>query len=203
MVDRLQALSNIGAVSVTRDGPTAFGGYTWSITFDSTNELNWGDLPELECHQASLTSKEPGDDGDFDCYVSTVQDGRFMDGTFAVSIDGAASAPLEWDTSAADMATALEAIDPSVGTVTVTRSRYGYVGGYTWTVSFVTTRGEVSSFAVDANNLGVTSAGLSPTVEVGTGTWEVQVINVTDASLVSPSRAMVAAVIASMVPPRQ
>ena len=76
MTEILEGMSNIGDVTVTRDGPTTEGGYTWSITFNDPAVK----IPTLGLEASDLTGA--GANAAF----ATVTEGTVIGGQFQLQV---------------------------------------------------------------------------------------------------------------------
>jgi len=164
--DRLEAISNVNPnvlVSRTRVATADAVGYQWLVTF----EHNHGDLELLECIDDDV------DPVDFECTVVEQTPGSMIEGTFSIhdsvlydSDDALATAllsldhNLDWDISATDMKTAIEAASESTfGLVDVVRTAY-YVdetgkwsGGFEWAITFLDRIGNVPPLNINSDAL--------------------------------------------------
>jgi hypothetical protein len=188
MQQRLQALESVDAVNVVRTGPTVQNGYSWAITFTSNSARNSGNLPLLTVGSNVLLQATSAT-----VTVTEASAGNQLTGSFKLSYHGLPTVALSIDCSAASMKIALETLG-NVGIVDVVRSEPADPqGGYTWTVSFLTLKGSLSTLGTDLAALGETRTDgvVSKAVRVtrarpGT-TQEVQDIVVSTTSSVSPS----------------
>ena len=137
----LEALPNVGTVAVTRTGPSAEGGFVWTISFTSNPgyfPLGSGDMPELTVTTAGTLTGT----GAAAAIATTVTGAAPLTGTFTLALDASITASLAKDISAASMELALEGL-PTVGDVDVTRKTN--VDGYTWSVTFAGCRRHVTN----------------------------------------------------------
>jgi len=104
----LEAMPNIGDVTVNRVGPDAQGGYAWSVTFDAAA----GDVPQLYLAQSALQSIGA------DVSIGTVQDGSIIGGYFRLSYEGDQTDPIPTDATENDIRIAMQALS-TVGTISV------------------------------------------------------------------------------------
>lgn len=131
--DALETLHSVADVDVQRINPTAFGGYTWMVTF--THDDNGADVPLIE---AIYEDKLVGTSSDPYMTINST-DGNQLSGLFNISFaNGTTSASVKYNASAADMTRSLESLpEIPTGTVAVSRSGPDFERGYTWTVSFL------------------------------------------------------------------
>jgi hypothetical protein len=129
-------------------------GFQWNVTFGSFN----GDAAQLYLNATKLTGLSVSTSASTmvsgvasDIQAVTVQGAQ--DGTFALSFNGEATAPIPVWASASTVASALEALQ-GVGSVMVTRSAAaGYGAGVTWTVTFLGNGGDLPYLTVDASRV--------------------------------------------------
>ena len=165
--ERLQTLSKINAVSVSRSVPDAAGGYEWTITFSG----NDGDLHALEVHSMSadplgtstgaLVSVEV-------CPNSTAcRNGEFIDpaSTWTISIPGFTSsmAPLRANATQLEVAAYIHGMQdvngaphPAVNVgrpVQVPPYGMGWTGGFEFRVQFVGIPGDIPEVLVNDSGL--------------------------------------------------
>ena len=167
LVERLEDLSAIGTVTVSRELIVESDkvGVEYAITFHHRS----GSLPLLEVDVTNL--KVTTDDSNSGLFaVTRFQEGSRLRGTFTLKLGsgGTQTTALPWDTSAAEMKTALEAA--SFGDVEVTRTPLNFEtdskrwsGEYKWTIEFTTLGGNVDNIVVaqtfdGGNNPGLTQA---------------------------------------------
>ncbi|KAH9100136.1 hypothetical protein LEN26_016139, partial [Aphanomyces euteiches] len=148
----LSAMSNIGSTgitAVTRSGPDAQGGYTWSVTFDAS----LGNLPQLTVQSSSLIGAGAG------VTVTTpTQANVISDGYFTLTVGTSTTASIGYAATSASVQSALQAL-PTVGAVAVTRTGPDYQGGYVWSITFLSNMnpGDVPLMGI-ANTLVATGA---------------------------------------------
>jgi hypothetical protein len=124
----------IDAVDVTRVGPTQAMGYTWSVTF--TNKTVGGDQQLLSSSCSTLAGV--GADISFE----EVEPGNQLLGTFMLTYEGAVTPGLSYDTDAATVESAMNALHtiyPSKVVVTRTPALADdatQVRGFTWSITF-------------------------------------------------------------------
>jgi len=150
MEEILEAMPNVGDVSVTRSGVA--GEYVWTIEFVG-NERN---IPQLKLGSSALTGAGA------DVAFATETQGNQLGGTFSLIFDTKTSEPIPYDASAAYVKAALEKLSPSIDTVDVstTLSSVDAQWGRAWFVTFTsdTNRGDVAKLTVDFAALTGTSA---------------------------------------------
>ncbi|RYY37437.1 hypothetical protein EON62_01115, partial [archaeon] len=168
MQTALEALSNVDAVVVAREGPSMRNEYTWFVTF--TGFQVGGNVPALVANASLLQGlgaavtvcDATSAAATAACAHVTplVRDGNELGGTFSIS----GSVPLSVDASAADVKLALEAAaGGSLGTVDVTRAAGpDRQGGYTWRVTFTSAQGPQPMLVSNATAL--TGNGATATV---------------------------------------
>ena len=147
----LEAMPNIGTVSVSRGAVSAYGGYVWRITFES----NSGDVPLLSANGYSLTgsgasvstgaSVQGTTVGEVQ-NITTYADAAIPSGTFTVTHSGQTTSAIQHNASADDMKGALEALS-SIGVVAVSRQSSSS-NGYRWMVTFLSEGGDLSLMTV-------------------------------------------------------
>ena len=123
MKARLEALDNIGTVSVTRTGPSVWKEFDWTITFLSmpgAYPYGSGDVLQLTPDETRLTGIG------MNVNVSTTQQGsNTLGGTFdltlTVSGESQTTASIPADSSASEMESYLNELS-NTGTVSVTRT---------------------------------------------------------------------------------
>ncbi|KAJ0394774.1 hypothetical protein ATCC90586_000434 [Pythium insidiosum] len=125
----LNAMSNVGpsgVQTVTRSGPDAQGGYTWSVTFAAA----MGDVPALALQASALTGSGAT------VVLATPTPGNVIaGGTFTLGFRGATTADIPCDATDAQMQSALQALD-SIDAVQVSRSGPDFQRGFVWRVTF-------------------------------------------------------------------
>ncbi|GLE03445.1 hypothetical protein PINS_up012347 [Pythium insidiosum] len=188
----LEALPNVGTVTVTRTGPSLRDEYVWSVTFVANPgqfPVGAGDMDALQVADATAllgTNSAVA--------IATLQDGSTsVDGTFqlAFSADGVApplaTRPLSPHESADGVKLALQAL-ATVGRVSVSRDELP--DGYAWRVTFdacgaVCNTGDLPPLVPDASQLLGGFVANAPTVqvtEVLKGVAPAQTLLVTDLS---------------------
>ncbi|CAM9800578.1 unnamed protein product [Ectocarpus sp. 6 AP-2014] len=154
----LEALPNVGSVSVNRKGPDGQLGYSWYVTFvenPGSFPAGSGDVALLSTDSSSL-----GGDGAW-CTVEEMSAGTpELSGAFVLAFtasdDGGSGGvtrytdELPYNSLAEEVEASLEALD-EVGNVVVTRTTH--TDGYTWTVTFASCRANDTSGA-DVCNTG-------------------------------------------------
>ena len=125
----------VDAVDVTREGPTQAMGYTWTVTF--TNKTVGLDQPLL-----SSSCDERLNASGVELSFSEVQKGNQLAGSFALSYNGDITPALAYDSDAATVEAAMNALHsifPSrvaVSRTSATTDDRTQVKGYTWSVTF-------------------------------------------------------------------
>jgi len=143
----LQYMSNIGnggIYAVTRSGPDAQQGYTWTVTFAA----RMGNVPQLTLGSSSLTGTGAN------IQILTVTDGNVIGGSYKLSFGGFTTPSIQHTASDFDLQQALQSL-PSIGSLDVFRQGPDYQGGYTWTVTFTsnTNAGNIPAMQVAVNSL--------------------------------------------------
>lgn len=142
MEEILEAMPNVGDVTVSRDGPDDQGGYTWSITFHQPTGL----LPLLQMASNSLSGTGAA------VATGRVQPANVLSGTFNLQFESEFTGQIASDATEAEMKAALEALD-AVDTVLVTRTGPDAQLGYSWFITFTSDEhfnsGDVSSLVGD------------------------------------------------------
>ena len=150
MEEILEAMPNVGDVTVTRSGVA--GAYVWTIEFVG-NERN---IPQLRLGSSSLTGAGA------DVAFATTTQGNQLGGSFAITFDSKTSEPINYDASAAAIKATLEKLSPSIGTVDVSTlaSNIDAQWGRSWRVTFTsdTNKGDVVKMGVEYTGLSGTSA---------------------------------------------
>jgi hypothetical protein len=158
----LDAMSTVGNVVVTRSEGTDVSGYTWDVTFQSTQLV--GNVPELTSNTTGLMGT------DTSLTISSLIQGTKLGGYFTVGYGGYLSAPIAFDASATTMKNRLEAMK-SVGTVTVKRSAANNHAGFRWLVIFESNHGDLELMTADSKLLdGPSGARSVKVVETVKGT---------------------------------
>lgn len=182
----LSRINGIGNVSVSRRRLTAEGGMEWTVEFAGNN----GQMAPLVATSVNLTTTGGRT---VTLAVETVRDGESLGGTFTVEMGGqfkkmnAATQRVYWmdmprrnttalafNATATDVRRALYQLNITERTA-VTRTdndcdAFGVCNGYTWTISYVNSPGDVPPIRVFGNNT-LTGAGValaSATVANGT-----------------------------------
>ena len=137
----LERLTNVGVVTVTASSPTANGECEWDIEFDT----NPGNIADLQFTVISGTGS---------IVVETVTDGTSekLGGDFTLEFDGQRTKYLPYDASASEVEVALNALS-TIGNVNVVRTGPFEDDGYTWTVTFLTERGDLPTMLVSIQRL--------------------------------------------------
>ncbi|KAF0700134.1 Aste57867_9322 [Aphanomyces stellatus] len=180
----LNVLPSIAAVAVTRSGPDPNQGYSWSITFlpnpSKPNAQQRGNFEPL-MPVSSLTGTAAS--------VAVVEQvaGSFLDGTYLLKFGAQTTALLAYNAPADVVQDALQLFQ-WIGSVAVSRSVVNAAGGYTYSITFATTPGQVNILAHDDTQLlgtqaqvvvQVIQAGVNPI----TGTFAVSFNGSTTGSL--------------------
>jgi len=150
MEEILEAMPNVGDVTVTRTGVA--GAYVYTVEFVG-NERN---IPQLKLGSSSLT----GAGADI-AFATTVQ-GNQLGGSFSLTFDGKTSEPIKYDASASDVKAVLQKLSPSIGEVDVATlaSSIDAQWGRSWKVTFTsdTNKGDVAKMGVVYTGLTGTNA---------------------------------------------
>ena len=125
----LQVLSGVGSVAVTRSNADFQGGYTWTVTWLTAT----GNQPPL-AFSSSLTGSGVTITG------STLQDGNYLGGTYALQYQGKMSASLAFNATGDQVAAALL---PLAGGVSVMRGPVSTEGGSEYVVTFTGISGDL------------------------------------------------------------
>ncbi|GLE03444.1 hypothetical protein PINS_up012346 [Pythium insidiosum] len=141
-------MSNIGPAgvqTVTRAGPDAQGGYTWSVTFAAA----MGDVPALALQASALTGSGAT------VVLATPTPGNVIaGGTFTLAFRGATTQDIPCDATDAQLQQALQALD-TLDAVTVSRSGPDAQRGFAWRVTFASpsalSTGDVPMLTVGSN----------------------------------------------------
>uniref|UniRef100_K3WF50 Titin n=1 Tax=Globisporangium ultimum (strain ATCC 200006 / CBS 805.95 / DAOM BR144) TaxID=431595 RepID=K3WF50_GLOUD len=200
MKRNLEALPNIGTVTVTRTGPSLKNEYVWTVTFianPGSFPIGAGNIDPLTTDSTALLGTNS------QITIATLLQGSSpVDGTFQLKFtDGVAPVQNTIDLSPHETADgiqrALRGIS-SIGDVSVSRSTV--TNGYTWQVTFNNCRasvcniGDVNMMTSDTTKL-TGGAGTSiPTVtvvEVVKGVGPLQTMLITDLSGGEPYEALV------------
>ena len=139
--------------SVQRSLSSDNDGYQYTVNF----ALSMGRAAVMVCGMDPTLSAVPAM-----CAHYTVVEGNALGGYFAIG----SSALLPYDVSAADMVQELELLS-GVGSLAVTRSESDTVGGYTWTITYLTAVGNQSTFLLTNLLTGSGAAVGSTTVQDG------------------------------------
>jgi len=118
---------SIQEAQVAESLETSMNGLTFTITYGNED----GNLPLLVCNQPQTTSL-------VSCQTSTVMDANEIQGNFYLESSDA----IPHDASPSELESAISKI-PGVGRVDVTRSNADGQGGYTWSVTFSESIGDV------------------------------------------------------------
>lgn len=127
----LEALSNVGQVTVAKTTKDAEGSCFWVITFLDRA----GDVPMLRVHNLTLM-----DSGSQDLVIQVSElmkgQGAMLIGSFQLAIDGQVSAAIAYDASEAQLAQALSSAVGATGVMKVTRTGPFLNKVYEWLVTF-------------------------------------------------------------------
>jgi hypothetical protein len=180
MEEILEAMPNIGDVSVTRSAvTTTTGGYTWTITFlrdaydsvqcnyDGTGCPSPGNVPELDANALVANTAQMLPANTTTITTAETTRGNTLRGAFTLQVNGAgaASDAIGWDESASDVDTKLEAL-AGIGNVDVTRVRTSKYGTHYWIVTFTRNWDHLPTGAGDVDPL---TADTSLITESGVG----------------------------------
>ena len=181
---KLESISTIGSLAVSRSRADDQGGYSWKIEFVSNK--NGGNVKDLIVRENRLsTSNASAGSASLEVVPGGVN-GTYIEGFFVIEFDGEKTFALASDSSASDVKAALEDLF-NIGKVDVTRSSGDLTGGYSWKISFLEDgtrihRGDMPPFGVESLLTDGGSASLTPAVvvdEVRKGTsMEVQTITI-------------------------
>lgn len=148
----INALAVAGTVSVSR-AFTGGPGAAWDVTFAGGARAR-GDRPMLLCTGTFV-------DAGTACVISEVEKGTFLSGTLGLEVSlpdlSRQTDQLAWDASASDVQTALSSLFPDgrLGELSVSRDKSlptglddDWVGGFAWTVSFLSLNANVDEIRV-------------------------------------------------------
>ena len=144
----LEDLPTIGNLDVQRSAADGQRGFAWFLTF--TSDMNAGNIDAITVDDDGLDGTGAAatvcvhGDMTAPCTGSS-RAGNEISGNFDVQFAGYTALNIPHDASASVMKSALEALD-SIGTVDVARSATDLLGGYEWTVSFLTNEGDLPMF---------------------------------------------------------
>jgi len=150
---KVEALSNVGLVTVTCTTTGVTNGFKWRVTFDT----NPGNLATMTIGKTALTPA----DAAAGTSISAEIDGTsaVLSGRYSVEFMGQRTGYLPYNVDANALKAALEGLS-TVGTVEVVRSDPDESMGYTWTVTFTsdlgnehTTIGNLPAMIVDGQAL--------------------------------------------------
>ncbi|KAF1323264.1 Projectin/twitchin, partial [Globisporangium splendens] len=204
MKRKLEALPNIGTVTVTRTGPSLKNEYVWTVTFIANSgsfPVGAGNIDPLTADSTALLGTNS------QITIATLQQGSLsVDGTFQLKFtDGVAPVQSTIDLSPHETADgiqrALRGIS-SIGDVSVSRSTA--TNGYTWQVTFNNCRASVCNIG-DANMMTSDTTKLTggagtsvPTVtivEVVKGVGPLQTLLITDLSGGEPYETLISSLL--------
>ena len=144
-------MSNVDSgTSVTRSGPNADGGYTWSIQFAES----MGNVPELTVYSS-----------DVPIVIATHTEGNVLGGSFRVTFDAETTGDIPYDASESVFQSSLQDLS-NVGLVDVTRVAGTQVhqNGYKWQFTFVSDDNAGNVPEITANLAGLTQSNPSGTI---------------------------------------
>jgi hypothetical protein len=150
----LESLPNVPAVTTEVryiGGP----GVLWLVTFIR----NYGDVASLACESGSTLAGTNNVSNPI-CSVSTVQDGYFLNGTFALRLGSAQTANLPWNVTREQLAIEIDSIDSTFGGINVSRELhftdvnlpYEWTGGYEWHVTWINLKEDLKLDLISAPN---------------------------------------------------
>ncbi|CAE7897560.1 unnamed protein product, partial [Symbiodinium sp. KB8] len=146
MQRKLESLPNVGDVLVTR--AAAGDGFEWRVTF-----LTYvGNVPTLQLARNSLTGTGAS------VQIRTITDAMQVSGSFKLRVGSATTGVIPYDAAPSGGGSSMEALLealPLVQDVTVQRTVSDAVGGFTWTITFISYSG-----AVDVPQLQPTAVAL-------------------------------------------
>ena len=207
----LALLQGLGAISVSRtasapDMPQAATGYSWFITFLGS----LGSQPRLSVvadgtFNGAVSVQTADDMSETACAkgvtevqtLTTWSDVSTVTGSFVLGFGGDETYSIGANASADDVASALSSLAPiAPGHVSV--SRRAFANGFTWTVTFATTLGDLplmNAYAVVRDVQALTTMGGSPTPVGGSFTLSMDSVRWTrqlrfDASAVAVAAAL-------------
>ncbi len=154
MKGALDAMYNIlGGVDVQEVTTTATL-REWEVIFSA----EMGNVPTLEVSEYSALGPEPI----ADAYLTPVQDGNVISGTFVLSFEGHSTLDIPHDATAAEMQVALQDL-ASIETIEVSREGPGVQGGFDWYVTFTspTQNGDLNTMGWDNSGLGGVGANVN------------------------------------------
>ena len=192
---RLEALSTIGQVTVSASAASAAAGCVWTVTFDSNAGAST--FPSIEVSGTSdngatwdaFSNAGTFDDVSQDTFTvtdSVAGTSAPLGGSFTLEFDGQRTGYLSYDSDAATIEAALDALS-TIGDVDVTRSTSDENGGYTWSITFLSNLGALPTLISDDNDItgtaaSVTVATLTPGQSPPFNSDEYNSITVTDLS---------------------
>jgi hypothetical protein len=162
--EALEALPNIEDVSVTRSSPSAFGGYSWNITFSQT-----GDIPVLSVYhdhklhgtnaQVALTTAVNGATiPEVQNISSRVDSGTTIEsGSFVLSWNGQTTSSIAYNATSEHLKAALDSLN-NVGAVSVSSTDLG-AGARSWLVTFLTESGDQNLLSVYSESISAAWSG--------------------------------------------
>jgi hypothetical protein len=143
MKTELNKIPGVTNTDISRSLPDLQNGYYWTVSFDGNN----GNLAEITC------TKVVGFAGN--CATSTLVDGNYISGTFVLNVGSESTQPIDITNSGESVVETQFASMSTIDAVQVTRSEADMEGGYSWSITFTTTIGDVGAISADNSLVGV------------------------------------------------
>merc|ERR1711871_1596084 len=138
-LDKIPGVKN---TDVSRSLADLQNGYYWTVSFDGNN----GNLAELTCTGVSFSGT---------CAISTLVDGNYISGSFVLNLGSESTQPIDISNSDSSVVAAELQSMSTIDAVAVTRSGPDMEGGYSWTITFTTSIGDIGLISVDNSLVGV------------------------------------------------
>lgn len=166
----IESLPNIPAVSSEVryiGGP----GVLWLVTFTR----NYGDVASLECDYNNTLLGTNNVSNPL-CSVTTIQDGYFLNGTFALRLGSSQTSNLPWNVTREQLAIEIDDMDSTFGGINVSRAvylsdvnlPYEWTGGYEWHVTWINLKQDLKLELVSAPNATDLNGAALESLVVGT-----------------------------------
>lgn len=193
MQSKLQAMADVGVVTVTRATSSVDGSTQWQVVFESL----WGDVPLMTVSHKAVTFANGASTLGNVVAVSSVRQGSTLAGSVRLGFNGATSEPIAAIADAGAVKAAVEAL-AGVGTVGVTQATTALGGEVTWDIEFQTAVGNQPPLDVALNGL----TGVAPSISLSTPVQGVTSRGQLEA-MFEFSSSLVESVTASWVTPRR